>query len=165
MGPVGPDTCCRRAAEHSGKETDEDGAVKTGHGSDPGRDAERQGQRQGDNGGGQPAVKIAADVIKVKSVNELHGAIYTHRPGMGTTAFVAYLSSLCNVAYTATQYALLSSLMAFTRTFFASGGGWLADNMDWVTYFLITTLAAVPGLLILLWLMRRGPEAERGEPP
>lgn len=85
--------------------------------------------------------------------------------GMATAAFVAYLSSLCNVAYTATQYALLSSLMAFTRTFFASGGGWLADNMDWVSYFLLTTLAAVPGLLILLWLMRREPAPDRGEPP
>ena len=85
--------------------------------------------------------------------------------GMATAAFVAYLSSLCNVAYTATQYALLSSLMAFARTFFASGGGWLADNVDWVTYFVITTFAAVPGLLILLWLMRRLPVAETEEPP
>lgn len=85
--------------------------------------------------------------------------------GMATAAFVAYLSSLCNVAYTATQYALLSSLMAFARTIFASGGGWLADNVDWVSYFVVTTFAAVPGLLILLWLMRRLPAADTGEPP
>ena len=77
--------------------------------------------------------------------------------GMGTTAFVAYLSSLCNVAYTATQYALLSSLMATTRTVFASGGGWLAEQMDWVSFFLLTTVAAVPGLLLLVWMMRRYP--------
>lgn len=77
--------------------------------------------------------------------------------GIGTIAFVAYLSGLCNVAYTATQFALLSSLMAFTRTVFASGGGWLADHIDWVSYFLLTGLAAIPGLLLLIWLMRRVP--------
>lgn len=77
--------------------------------------------------------------------------------GMGSAAFVAYLSSLCNLAYTATQYALVSSFMAFARTFFASGGGWLADHVDWVSYFLITTVAAAPGLLLLIWMIRRFP--------
>lgn len=81
--------------------------------------------------------------------------------GMGTAAFVAYLSSLCNLAYTATQYALVSSFMAFARTFFASGGGWLADQVDWVTYFLISTAAAVPGLVLLLWMMRLFPRETR----
>ena len=75
--------------------------------------------------------------------------------GMGTTAFVAYLSSLCNVAYTATQYALLTSLMAFSRTVMSSGAGWLADRVDWVTFFIITTLVALPGLMLLAWMMRR----------
>ena len=80
--------------------------------------------------------------------------------GMGTTAFVAYLSSLCNRAYTATQYALLSSMMAAARTFFASGGGWMAEQVDWIAYFLISTAAAAPGLLLLLWMMKRYPQAE-----
>ena len=77
--------------------------------------------------------------------------------GIATIAFIAYLSSLCNVAYTATQFALLTSLMAFARTIFASGGGWLADQMNWVAYFLLTTVAAVPGLLLLLWLIKQFP--------
>lgn len=77
--------------------------------------------------------------------------------GMGTTAFVAYLSSLCNVAYTATQYALLTSLMAFSRTVMSSGAGWLADRVDWATFFVLTTFAAVPGLVLLVWMMRRYP--------
>lgn len=81
--------------------------------------------------------------------------------GMGTTAFVAYLSSLTNVAYTATQYALLSSLMAFARTIFASGSGWLADQMDWVSFFLVTTLAAIPGLALLIWMLRTFPATNR----
>lgn len=89
--------------------------------------------------------------------------------GMATAAFIAYLSSLCNVAYTATQFALLSSFMAFARTIFASGGGWLADHMDWVSYFLLTTAAAVPGLVLLVWMMRAYPppqaEAQPSESP
>ncbi|WP_025897549.1 AmpG family muropeptide MFS transporter [Sneathiella glossodoripedis] len=74
--------------------------------------------------------------------------------GMGTAAFVAYLSSLCNISFTATQYALLSSFMATARIWFSSPGGWLAEQMGWVQFFLITTIAAVPGL-ILLWLLTR----------
>jgi PAT family beta-lactamase induction signal transducer AmpG len=75
--------------------------------------------------------------------------------GMGTAAFVAYLSSLCNVAYTATQYALLTSFMAFGRTLLSSSGGWLADHMAWVSFFIVTTAAALPGLLLLVWITRR----------
>lgn len=75
--------------------------------------------------------------------------------GMGTAAFVAYLSSLCNLSYTATQYALLSSFMAQARTTLAAGGGFLAEATDWVGFFLLTTLAALPGLFMLLWLQRR----------
>ncbi len=78
--------------------------------------------------------------------------------GMGTAAFVAYLSSLCSVAYTATQYALLSALMSVPRTLLSAPAGWLADHLDWVTFFLLTTGAAIPGLLLLWWLMRREPD-------
>lgn len=77
--------------------------------------------------------------------------------GMGTAAFVAYLSSLCNVAYTATQYALLSSLMAVARTVLASPGGWMAAQLDWATFFVLTAVAAVPGIVLLLWMTRRFP--------
>ncbi len=80
--------------------------------------------------------------------------------GMGTAAFVAYLSSLCNFAFTATQYALLSSFMAVGRTVLSSSGGWLADRMDWVSFFLLSTAAALPGLLLLFWMIKRFP-AER----
>ena len=75
--------------------------------------------------------------------------------GMGTASFVAYLSALCNIAYTATQYALLSSLMAVARTFLSSPAGFLADSTSWVVFFLITTIAALPGLILLWWLMQR----------
>ncbi len=74
--------------------------------------------------------------------------------GLGSAAFVAYLSSLCSAAFTGTQYALLTALMAFGRTVMSTGGGWLADHMDWVMFFVLTTGLAVPGLVLLVWLMR-----------
>ena len=88
--------------------------------------------------------------------------------GMGTAAFVAYLSSLCNVAYTATQYALLTSFMAFGRTVLSSSGGVLADHMSWVSFFVLTTIAALPGLLLLVGITKRfsaatNPAAVTGE--
>ncbi|MFZ1427992.1 MAG: AmpG family muropeptide MFS transporter [Geminicoccaceae bacterium] len=84
--------------------------------------------------------------------------------GMGTAAFVAYLSSLCNISYTATQYALLSSFMAQARTTLSAGGGFLAESMTWVQFFLLTTAAAIPGLLMLLWLQRRLRGMQHREP-
>ena len=77
--------------------------------------------------------------------------------GLASAAFVAYLSSLCNVAFTATQYALLSSLAAFVGKVLASGGGWLADQVPWTLYFILTTVAAVPGIALLVWMIRRYP--------
>jgi PAT family beta-lactamase induction signal transducer AmpG len=76
--------------------------------------------------------------------------------GMGTAAFVAYLSSLCNVSYTATQYALLSSFMAQARTFLSGFSGMLQKSMGWDDFILLTTIAALPALILLWWLQRRG---------
>jgi PAT family beta-lactamase induction signal transducer AmpG len=83
--------------------------------------------------------------------------------GMATTAFVAYLSALCSPAYTATQYALLSSLMAFARDILAASSGWAAEALGWVGFFIFSTVLAVPGLLLLVWLMRR--QALPSDPP
>ena len=77
--------------------------------------------------------------------------------GMGSAAFVAYLSVLCNTAYTGTQYALFTSFMAFGRTWLAAMSGWVADQTDWATFFVISTFAALPGLLMLLGMMKRLP--------
>ena len=77
--------------------------------------------------------------------------------GAAGAALVAYLSGLCNVAFTATQYALLTSFMAQGRTWLSSGSGWLADHTDWATFWSLTAFLAVPGLLLLLWIMRLYP--------
>jgi len=74
--------------------------------------------------------------------------------GVGSAAFVAYLSFLCNVRYTATQYALFSSFTAFGRTVLSTASGWLAGQLGWFAFFAVTTLLALPGLLLLFWLMR-----------
>ena len=76
---------------------------------------------------------------------------------MAGTALVAYLSGLCSPAFTATQYALLSSLSAVGRTMVASSGGFLADRLGWVPFFLVTTVATIPALLLLIWIARRDP--------
>jgi len=79
---------------------------------------------------------------------------------MAGAALVAYLSSLCSPAFTATQYALLSSLASVGRTLFASSGGVLADALGWVPFFLLTTVVTVPALLLLAWIAQRSPAAE-----
>ncbi|MCS6878604.1 MAG: MFS transporter [Geminicoccaceae bacterium] len=84
--------------------------------------------------------------------------------GMGTTAFVAYLSSLCNVTYTATQYALLSSLMAQARTFLAGFAGVFQTWLGWPGFIVFTAIAALPGL-VLIRLLERRLRAERAETP
>ncbi|MGD9881812.1 MAG: MFS transporter [Reyranella sp.] len=81
---------------------------------------------------------------------------------LGSIAFVAYLSSLCTSGMAGTQYALLTSLMAFGRTTLSAGGGWLAATIGWPAFWLATTLLAVPGLLLLLWLWRI---AQKETPP
>lgn len=93
--------------------------------------------------------------------------------GMGTAVFIAYLSSLCNISYTATQFALLTSFMAVARTWLSAPSGWLVEHVDWASaayglfgtlsgsvaeqinwigFFLLTTVAAIPGLILLAWV-------------
>jgi PAT family beta-lactamase induction signal transducer AmpG len=69
--------------------------------------------------------------------------------GLVTAAFVAYLMSQCNHAFTATQYALLSSLMASSNIILAAPAGDLAKVVGWSIFFLLTLLASLPGLLLL----------------
>lgn len=75
--------------------------------------------------------------------------------GMGTTAFVAFMSSLTHVRFTATQYALLSSFSAFGRTWLSTPAGWFAEKMGWEGFFTLATALALPGLITLWWLSRR----------
>tara|TARA_B100001939_G_scaffold93743_1_gene80396 strand:- start:455 stop:1753 length:1299 start_codon:yes stop_codon:yes gene_type:complete len=86
--------------------------------------------------------------------------------GMGTAAFIAYLSSLCNVQFSAFQYALLSSFMSFSRTWLASPAGWIIDNLNWneyfnffgiyliqnsswIGFFIVTAFFSIPAIILL----------------
>ncbi len=70
--------------------------------------------------------------------------------GMGTAAFMALIAILTNKKFTATQYALLSSLVGIPRVFAATPTGYLAKNMGWEGFFIFCTLMAIPGLLLLM---------------
>jgi len=70
--------------------------------------------------------------------------------GMGTSAFVAFMAIQTNKRFTATQYALLSSLMGVPRVLAAAPTGYLAKTLGWGPFFIACTLIAIPGLLILL---------------
>ncbi len=69
--------------------------------------------------------------------------------GMGTAAYVAYLMSLCNPSFTATQYALLSSLMAVSRDILIAPAGKVAEMTGWTNFMILSIVAAIPGLLML----------------
>ncbi len=69
--------------------------------------------------------------------------------GMGTAAYMAFMASLTNKQFTATQYALLSSLMGVPRVILSAPSGFLAEGLGWVGFFLLCTAVAVPGLLLL----------------
>ncbi len=69
--------------------------------------------------------------------------------GLGTTAFVAYMARTTHPAYTATQLALFTSLMAVPRTFINASAGWLVEYFGWFDFFLLCGVLAVPGMLLL----------------
>jgi PAT family beta-lactamase induction signal transducer AmpG len=69
--------------------------------------------------------------------------------GLGTAAFVAFLMNMCNQRFSATQYALLSSFMAVSRDILVAPAGSLAKSTGWPLFFIISMVAAIPGLLLL----------------
>ncbi|MEE8398847.1 MAG: AmpG family muropeptide MFS transporter [Desulfobacterales bacterium] len=70
--------------------------------------------------------------------------------GMGTAVYVAFMASITHKKFTATQYALLSSLMGIPRVIASAPTGFLAKHMGWEGFFLTCTLIAIPGMLLLL---------------
>lgn len=83
--------------------------------------------------------------------------------GMATSAFIAYLSSLTNVSYSATQYALFSSVMLLLPKFIGGFSGVMVDNIGYIGFFLITTSLGVPVLLLILLAMRYLPATGRND--
>jgi len=84
--------------------------------------------------------------------------------GMASAAFVAYLSLLCSRDFTATQYALLSSMATVGLNTLAASWGFLVDWVGWVPFFIACTGLCLPSLALLFWLMRRAPAAAAVQP-
>ena len=80
--------------------------------------------------------------------------------GMGTAAFVAFMASITNKKFTATQYALLSSLMGVPRVFASAPTGFLAKNFGWEAFFIFCALVAIPGMLLLIRFAPWHPDRE-----
>lgn len=74
--------------------------------------------------------------------------------GMGTAAYMAFMASLTDKKFTATQYALLSSLMGVPRVIASAPTGYMADALGWSAFFVVCSLIAIPGLLLLLHFRR-----------
>ncbi|MCX7043425.1 MAG: MFS transporter [Gammaproteobacteria bacterium] len=77
--------------------------------------------------------------------------------GIGGVVVVAYLSALCNLAFTATQYALLSAAASIVgRLVTGTTAGGLIESLGYVQFYLLTTLVALPGVLLYLFMLRAG---------
>jgi MFS transporter, PAT family, beta-lactamase induction signal transducer AmpG len=74
--------------------------------------------------------------------------------GLGTAAYIAFLMSVCERRYAATQYAVLSALLALTRTLAGAASGELAERLGYAHYFLLTFLLGLPAFALLPWLRR-----------
>ncbi|MBU6251075.1 MAG: MFS transporter [Cyanobacteria bacterium REEB417] len=91
-------------------------------------------------GGGLPALMAAVSLENLGN-------------GMVGAGFVALLMSLCNPRFSATQYALLSSIYAISRTLLALPSGWLAARIGWSDYFVVTALSSLPAFVLMLRLV------------
>ncbi|MEN9656556.1 MAG: hypothetical protein RL571_21 [Pseudomonadota bacterium] len=83
--------------------------------------------------------------------------------GLGTAAFTAYIARTTDPRYTATQFALFTSLAAVPRTFINASTGWLVEQMGWINFFFLCTALAIPGMLLLFKVAPWKSESEREE--
>ncbi|WP_024872721.1 AmpG family muropeptide MFS transporter [Tolumonas lignilytica] len=81
--------------------------------------------------------------------------------GIGTAAFTAFIARTTDPRYTATQFALFTSLAAVPRTFFNASTGWLVESFGWQHFFLLCAVLAIPGMLLLLKVAPWQAEANR----
>ncbi|RKH63675.1 AmpG family muropeptide MFS transporter [Corallococcus aberystwythensis] len=85
--------------------------------------------------------------------------------GLGVTAFAAFVMSLCHKSFSATQYALLSALGTIANRLIGSVSGYLATWMGWPTFFAFTAAAAIPALVLLIFLPEHAAQPQEAEPP
>lgn len=101
--------------------------------------------------GGTNAAYLGLALLGTPSILVTAGAVFVENlcAGMGTSAFVAFLMSLCHKKYAATQFALFTALSAVGRVWVGPVAGHLVSASGWVTFFVWSILIALPGLVLL----------------
>ena len=104
----------------------------------------------------QGEVEISGKVIKPYSDGWLYFAIIVDNlaSGLAGAAFIAFLSSLTSVSFTAVQYAIFSSLMTLSPKILGGYSGTIVTNIGYPNFFLMTTLIGIPILLLVIWVAR-----------
>ncbi len=99
-------------------------------------------------------VEISGKVIKPYSSLWLYFAIVVDNmaSGLAGAAFIAFLSSLTSVSFTAVQYAIFSSLMTLTPKLLGGYSGTIVSNIGYPNFFLMTTLIGIPILILVVWV-------------
>lgn len=100
------------------------------------------------------AIEVTGKVIKEYSSNWLYFAIIVDNlaSGLAGAAFIAFLSSLTSVSFTAVQYAIFSSLMTLTPKILGGYSGTIVSNIGYPKFFLMTTLIGIPILILVVWV-------------
>jgi PAT family beta-lactamase induction signal transducer AmpG len=109
---------------------------------------------------GYVAVAVAG-----KNIPVMAGAVFLDNfvGAMGNTALVVFIMALCDVRFSAFQYALLSALAVLPRNVLGPPAGYLADHIGWANFFVVTFFTALPGLLMVWWLRARIAPLDRRE--
>lgn len=104
----------------------------------------------------QGSVELSGKVIKTYSSLWLYMAIIMDNlaSGLAGAAFIAFLSSLTSVSFTAVQYAIFSSLMTLTPKLLGGYSGTIVSNIGYPNFFLMTTLIGIPILILVVWVAK-----------
>ena len=108
-------------------------------------------------------LQISSNLLFIWVANQQHDlvalsttiAIENFTGAISNVVIVAYLSSLCNVSYAATQYALLSSLSTLGRTVISAPAGYVVAYVGWVKFFIFTAIAGIPGIILLYLIFKK----------
>ena len=110
-------------------------------------------------------ISFTGKVIKSYSTLWLYLAIIMDNlaSGLAGAAFIAFLSSLTSVSFTAVQYAIFSSLMTLTPKLLGGYSGTIVSNIGYPNFFLMTTLIGIPILILVVWVAKLLRDHERNQ--
>lgn len=93
-------------------------------------------------------------VITEKNISSLYAIVFIENfcGGIGDVIFVGYLSSICNLKFSSTQYALFSSISSISRSVLSSTSGFYASYFGWINFFIFSGLLAIPAIALLIIL-------------